>query len=161
MPVWQELRGLNSSAVASGLFSDNKLSKNTYPDLQHYTVNEYINKLPGYSAQNNTFTFMIVFLYILTMQKISHYAVMRAQGIPACHLIIATVTQSIFLMVCGVIGGILLTLITSVAIPMSVPVIMNWPLISLMAVGLIVLGMIGSLLPVRMIIKIDPVQALN
>ena len=64
-------------------------------------------------------------------------------------------------MVCGVIGGILLTLITSVAIPMSVPVIMNWPLISLMAVGLIVLGMIGSLLPVRMIIKIDPVQALN
>ncbi len=44
---------------------------------------------------------------------------------------------------------------------MSVPVIMNWPLISLMAVGLIVLGMIGSLLPVRMIIKIDPVQALN
>ena len=64
-------------------------------------------------------------------------------------------------MISGVIGGILLTLITSVAIPMSVPVIMNWPLISLMAVGLIVLGMIGSLLPVRMIIKIDPVQALN
>ena len=95
------------------------------------------------------------------MQKISHYAVMRAQGIPARHLILATVTQSIFLMISGVIGGILLTLLTSVAIPMSVPVIMNWPLISLMAVGLIVLGMIGSLLPVRMIIKIDPVQALN
>lgn len=64
-------------------------------------------------------------------------------------------------MISGVIGGIILTLLTSVAIPMSVPVIMNWPLISLMAVGLIVLGMIGSLLPVRMIIKIDPVQALN
>ena len=64
-------------------------------------------------------------------------------------------------MINGVIGGILLTLLTSVAIPMSVPVIMNWPLISLMAVGLIVLGMIGSLLPVRMIIKIDPVQALD
>ncbi|OTA56208.1 ABC transporter permease [Limosilactobacillus reuteri] len=165
LPVWRDLRGLNSSAVASGLFSDHQLSKSTYPDLQHYTVNEYINKLPGYSAQNNTFTFMIgflmVILYILTMQKISHYAVMRAQGIPARHLILATVTQSIFLMINGVIGGILLTLLTSVAIPMSVPVIMNWPLISLMAVGLIVLGMIGSLLPVRMIIKIDPVQALD
>ncbi|OTA77730.1 ABC transporter permease [Limosilactobacillus reuteri] len=165
LPVWRDLRGLNSSAVASGLFSDHQLSKSTYPDLQHYTVNEYINKLPGYSAQNNTFTFMIgflmFFLYILTMQKISHYAVMRAQGIPARHLILATVTQSIFLMINGVIGGILLTLLTSVAIPMSVPVIMNWPLISLMAVGLIVLGMIGSLLPVRMIIKIDPVQALD
>lgn len=173
LSAWRELRGLNNSAVASGIFSDQNLSKNAYPSLQHYTVSEYINKLPGYSAQNNTFTFMIgflmvisliviaVFLYILTMQKLSHYAVMRAQGIPARHLILATVFQSIFLMVCGVVGGIVLTLVTSIVIPMSVPVIMNWPLISLMAVGLVILGMIGSLLPVRMIMKIDPVQALN
>ena len=47
LPVWRELRGLNSSAIASGLFSDHNLSKSSYPDLQHYTVNEYINKLPG------------------------------------------------------------------------------------------------------------------
>lgn len=173
LPAWRELRGLNDSVVASGIFSNHQLSKNTYSDLQHYTANEYINKLPGYSAQNSTFTFMIgflmaisliviaVFLYILTMQKLSHYAVMRAQGIPARHLIIATVTQSIFLMICGVAGGIILTLITKVAVPMSVPVVMNWPLVSLMAIGLIVLGMIGSLLPVRMILKIDPVRALN
>ena len=164
LPVWRELRGLNSSAVASGLFSDHKLSKSSYPALQHYTVNEYINKLPGYSAQNNTFTFMIGFLMVISLIVIAvflYILTMRAQGIPARHLILATVTQSIFLMISGVIGGIILTLLTSVAIPMSVPVIMNWPLISLMAVGLIVLGMIGSLLPVRMIIKIDPVQALN
>ena len=102
-----------------------------------------------------------VFLYILTMQKISHYAVMRAQGIPARHLILATITQSVILMVCGVLGGILLTFITKLVIPTSVPVIMNWPIIALMAVGLIILGMIGSLLPVRMIVKIDPVKALN
>src|SRR5699024_2820144 len=142
LPVWRELRGLNSSAVASGLFSDNKLSKNTYPDLQHYTVNEYINKLPVYSAQNNTFNFMIGFLivisliviscllYMLIIQIIIYYSVIRSQRIPVRNLIIATVTQTIFLMVCGVIGGILLALITSVAIPMSVSVIMNWPLIS-------------------------------
>ena len=67
LPVWRDLRGLNSSAVASGLFSDHQLSKSTYPDLQHYTVNEYINKLPGYSAQNNTFTFMIGFLMVISL----------------------------------------------------------------------------------------------
>ena len=171
--VWRALRGLNSEAVASGIFSYHNLGKDAYPKLQHYTAKEYISKLPGYSAQNNTFTFMIgflmvisliviaVFLYILTMQKISHYAVMRAQGIPARHLVLATITQSIVLMISGVLGGILLTFVTKLVVPMSVPVIMNWPIIALMAVGLIVLGMLGSLLPVRMIIKIDPARALN
>ncbi|MBD5806279.1 ABC transporter permease [Limosilactobacillus walteri] len=173
LSTWRNLRGVNNQVVASGVFSDQRLSKNDYPKLEHYPVKEFINKLPGYSAQNNTFTFMIgflmvisliviaVFLYILTMQKISHYAVMRAQGIPARHLILATITQSVILMVCGVLGGILLTFITKLVIPTSVPVIMNWPIIALMAVGLIILGMIGSLLPVRMIVKIDPVKALN
>lgn len=173
LSTWREMRGLNDNAVASGIFADEKLSKNEYPKLQHYTVDQYINKLPGYSAQNNTFTFMIgflmvisliviaVFLYILTMQKISHYAVMRAQGIPARHLILATVTQSIILMVAGVIGGIILTVLTKLTVPMSVPVIMNWPVVGLMAIGLIILGLAGSLLPVRMILKIDPVKALQ
>lgn len=173
LATWRQLRGLNDQAVASGIFSDQQLNKSAYPELQHYTANQYINKLPGYSAQNNTFTFMIaflmvisliviaVFLYILTMQKISHYAVLRAQGIPARHLILATVTQSVILMVAGVLGGIILTLVTKIAVPMSVPLIMNWPLVSLMALALVVLGMVGSLLPVRMILKIDPVKALN
>ncbi|MBB1079624.1 ABC transporter permease [Limosilactobacillus sp. STM2_1] len=173
LSAWRNIRGVNNQAVASGVFSDRQLSKESYPKLEHYSVKEFINKLPGYSAQNNTFTFMIgflmvisliviaVFLYILTMQKISHYAVMRAQGIPARHLVLATITQSVILMVCGVLGGILLTFITKLVIPTSVPVIMNWPIIALMAVGLVALGMIGSLLPVRMIVKIDPVKALN
>ena len=51
--------------------------------------------------------------------------------------------------------------VTKLAIPMSVPVVMNWPLVVLMAAGLIILGMVGALLPVRMIVKIDPVKALN
>jgi putative ABC transport system permease protein len=173
LSTWRELRGLNSQAVASGVFSDKDLNKKAYPKLQHYTAEQFINKLPGYSAQNNTFAFMIgflmvisliviaVFLYILTMQKISHYAVMRAQGIPARHLVLATITQSIMLMVGGILGGLVLTLVTKLAIPMSVPVVMNWPLVILMAAGLIILGMVGALLPVRMIVKIDPVKALN
>lgn len=173
LSTWRDLRGLNKQVLASGIFSDKQVSHKTYPQLQHYTVNQFINKLPGYSAESGTFAFMIaflmvislvviaVFLYILTMQKISHYAVMRAQGIPARHLVFATVSQSIILMVVGVLGGILLTLLTKIIVPMTVPVVINWSLVALMAICLIVLGMIGALLPVRMIIKIDPVKALN
>lgn len=173
LSTWRELRGLNDQVIASGLFSDQQISHKEYPKLQHYTVKEFINKLPGYSAESGTFAFMIgflmvislvviaVFLYILTMQKISHYAVMRAQGIPARHLVLATLSQSVILMVVGVLGGLVLTLLTKTVLPMTVPVVINWSLVALMAICLIILGMVGALLPVRMIMKIDPVKALN
>lgn len=173
LSTWRDLRGLNPNVVASGIFADKAVKANVYPKLDHYSVQQFINKLPGYTAQNNTFTFMIaflmiisvviiaVFLYILTMQKMSHYAVMRAQGIPARHLVLATLTQSIILMISGVLGGLLLTFITKLVIPMTVPVLINWPIILLMAISLVALGLVGSLLPVRMILKIDPVKALN
>lgn len=38
---------------------------------------------------------------------------------------------------------------------------MNWPLILGLSLVMIVLGILGALLPVQMIIKIDPVKALN
>lgn len=102
-----------------------------------------------------------VFLYILTMQKLPNYAVLRAQGIPARQLIATTIHQAVILMFSGVIGGLVLTIVTAWSIPMTVPLVLEWPLIALMTVVLILLGVVGALLPVRMILKIDPVRALN
>lgn len=171
--TWRQLRGLTSQAVASGIVSNQPESTSHFKGLAHYSVKKFINLLPGYSAQNKTFAFMIgflmiisliviaVFLYILTMQKIPNYAVLRAQGIPAKHLINATLAQAALLMIFGIIGGILLTWVTQLLLPTSVPILMDWPLIGGLGVTLVVLGMIGALLPVRMIVRIDPVKALN
>lgn len=102
-----------------------------------------------------------VFLYILTMQKMSNYAVLRAQGIPARHLVNATLAQAAILMLAGVIGGVIFTWITQLLLPTTVPIMMNWPVIAGIGLILVVLGMLGALLPVRMILKIDPVRTLN
>jgi hypothetical protein len=56
---------------------------------------------------------------------------------------------------------LLLTLLTTWLMPMTVALVLDWPLIALMVVVLIILGVLGALLPVRMILKIDPVRALN
>lgn len=171
--TWRELKGVNNTVVASGIFSDQKQSKNAYPQLAHYTAKKFIDKLPGYRAQNTTFVFMIaflmvisliivaVFLYILTMQKLSHFAVLRAQGVPSKHLVGATLAQAVILVLIGDLGGITLTEITSLILPTEVPILMNWPLILGLSLVMIVLGILGALLPVQMIIKIDPVKALN
>jgi putative ABC transport system permease protein len=170
---WQQLKGVNDQVIASGVITDRPESAKSFDQLNHYSVKDFIQKLPGYTAQNNTFTFMIaflmvislviiaVFLYILTMQKMSNYAVLRAQGIPARHLVNATLAQAAILMLAGVIGGVIFTWITQLLLPTTVPIMMNWPVIVGIGLVLVVLGMLGALLPVRMILKIDPVRALN
>lgn len=171
--TWRQLKEVDSLVVASGIFSDETQTASEEPKLAHYTVKEFINKLPGYRAQSTTFLFMIsflmvisliiiaVFLYILTMQKMAHFAVLRAQGVPAKHLISSTLAQAVILILVGDIGGIVLTELTSLLLPTTVPILMNWPLILGLSVVMIVLGMLGALLPVRLILKIDPVKALN
>ena len=64
-------------------------------------------------------------------------------------------------MAAGICGGLLLTLLTTWLMPTTVALVLDWPLIALLVVVLIILGVLGALLPVRMILKIDPVRALN
>lgn len=172
LSTWRQLRGLNNQVIASGIVS--KTAKTAhFSKLAAYPKEKFINKLPGYSAQNSTFSFMIgflmiislaviaVFLYILTMQKIPNYAVLRAQGIPAKYLVQSTIAHAAILMISGTVGGLILTVLTQVALPNGVPMLMNWKVVVALAVGLVALGMVGALLSVRMIIKIDPVRAMN
>lgn len=171
LKTWQQLKGTNGQYIAGGIFSDQKTS-NQHPQLAKYNVHEFIQKLPGYSAQNTTFEFMIgflmvisliviaVFLYILTMQKLPEYAVLRAQGIPVKTLTGATFAQATLLMVMGVVISLVVTLITELLIPQAVPMLINWPVTILVGISLIILGAIGALLPVRIITKINPLDAI-
>lgn len=173
LATWRQLRGVTPQVIASGIIANQSEKPGRFGKLGHYSVNQFIQKLPGYAAENSTFIFMIgflmvisliiiaVFLYILTMQKMPNYAVLRAQGIPTRYLVATTIHQAVLLMVSGILGGLVLTLITTWLMPMTVPLVLDWPLIVTMAIVLVLLGVVGALLPVRMILKIDPVRALN
>lgn len=173
LSTWKTLRGVQPQVVASGIVANQPEGKGRFSKLAHYTSQQFIQKLPGYAAENSTFAFMIgflmiislviiaVFLYILTMQKMPNYAVLRAQGIPTRYLVATTIHQAVLLMVSGIAGGLLLTLITAWLMPMTVPLVLNWSVIGILSIVLVLLGVIGALLPVRMILKIDPVRALN
>lgn len=171
--TWQALKGTGPQFVASGIWADQKVSNSRQNKLAHYDVKKFIKKLPGYTAQNTTFEFMIgfllmisliviaIFLYILTMQKEAQYAVLRAQGIPAGFIVWSIIAQSVILMVSGVIVATLLAVGTSLAMPSTVPFMIMWPQTMLLDLALLIVGIVGSLLPVRMILKIDPVDALQ
>lgn len=170
---WKKLRQGMPTLRASAIVSRNPDYKYNYQNCKTYPIDQFIKKLPGYTAQNMTFELMIgflyvisliiiaVFLYILTMQKMHNYAVMRAQGIPSSTLVKATISQALILVLAGLIIGLIATMITIKVLPAAVPISFTPKIILTGTIGLLVTAIIGSLIPVRSILKVDPAQAIG
>lgn len=173
MATWKKLKITIPNVKTSAIISQNPNYKFNHDDAKTYGIQTVINKLPGYTAQNMTFELMIgflfvisliivaVFLYILTMQKLHNFAVMRAQGIPSKTLVGATISQSIILMAAGVIIALLGMWFTAVMLPAAVPMNFSPTIMIVGTVGMLLMGIIGSLIPVRSILKVDPAQAIG
>lgn len=173
MATWKKLKVTMPNVKTSAIISQNSNYKFNHKNAKTYDIKTVINKLPGYSAQNMTFELMIgflfvisliivaVFLYILTMQKLHNFAVMRAQGIPSKTLVNATISQSIILMASGVIVALLAMWLTAVLLPAAVPMNFSPAIMVVGTVGMLLMGIIGSLIPVRSILKVDPAQAIG
>ena len=173
LSAWPELKSVTPNFVASALITKNNNYSVPSSGLGSYSKQTLIDNLPGYSAQNKTFTFMIaflmvisliviaVFLYIITIQKLPNFAVLRVQGISNKFLIKNTINQSLILVISGLAIGALLAMITAIAIPNSVPMSFNIPLLGLVSLGLIITSVLGSLIPVQTILHIDPVKAIS
>lgn len=173
LSAWQTISNLNPNLAANALVTRSNNYQVKDNNLKKYPVATFINNLPGYTAQNMTFEFMIgflmiisliviaIFLYIITNQKLPNYAVLKAQGIPAKTLIWSTIAQSLILVLSGILIGACLTWLTSLFIPEAVPMTFNLPVLSAVALGLLLTSIIGSILPIRTIIKIDPVKVIG
>ena len=170
---WKKQRQGMPTLEASAIISRNNHYKYNYKNSKTYPIDQFIKKLPGYTAQNMTFELMIgflyiisliiiaVFLYILTMQKMHNYAVMRAQGISSSTLVKATVSQAIILVLTGLIIALAAMFVTVKVLPAAVPVSFTPEIILTGTVGLLLTAIIGSLIPIRSILKVDPAQAIG
>lgn len=168
----QQVRGAVGT-VASAVVSKRAGYTNPASGTKTYDTQQVIEKLPGYSAQNLTFGMMIgflmvislviiaVFLYILTMQKLPNYAVLRAQGIPSGVLVRATIGQSLLLVVAGLVIAALFTIGTAAILPAAVPMAFDLPLLTAVGAGLLVMALLGSLIPVRAVLHVDPVSVIG
>ncbi|MDF7626802.1 ABC transporter permease [Lactobacillaceae bacterium L1_55_11] len=169
---WNSIKGVNSNFVASGLVAKQTIHTKD-SNLQVLNLSQLFDKMPGYSAQNSTFTFMIaflviisvvivaIFLYILTVQKLQNFAVLRAQGVPSRYLIQNTLAETILIMLIAVITSMVLALLTSLVIPSAVPMYFDFNLIGLTGLGVTVMGILGAIIPIRIIAKIDPVTVIG
>ena len=141
--------------------------------FQKVSIADFINELPGYSAQILTFGLMIgflivisaiiigIFMYVLTIQKTPIFGIMKAQGISNGIIGISVLSQTFLLSLVGSILGLVGTWGTSLVLPSAVPFLGNGRYYSIIFVSLIIFSLVGTLFSVLAIRKIDPLKAIG
>lgn len=160
---------INGYIIRDKNFADIKVDK----DFEVIDNATFIENLPGFTEQNLTLNLMIyflfaisafilaIFLYVLTIQKISIFGVMKAEGISSKYLANSVISQTLILSVMGVVLGFAFTVITGLFLPPAVPVAFNYLDMFIYSIVLIVVAVLGALFSVRTITKIDPLEAIG
>lgn len=152
------------------------LFDDTNPDLSSDydvdTIGDFIEEVPGYSAQNLTFGLMIgfliviaaivlgVFLYIITIQKQQTFGIMKIQGISNGYISRSVIIQTLLVSLIGLAIGLGLTYLTDYFLPRSVPFKSNTEFYLIISLLILVTSQIGAIFSVRSVSKIDPLDVI-
>ena len=165
---------MNKNLVNAIVIKDKKWNDLSAPKNTEIIETEtFIEKLPGYTEQNLTVTYMIyflfvisaaivaIFLYVLTVQKISMFGLMKAQGISSAYLARSVIAQTFILALIGVVAGFGLSLLAGTFLPAAVPIMFDIPTMIIYGLILIVVAILGAVISVWTIIRIDPLEAIG
>lgn len=176
--VTAEVSGMTSmrdAATISAVVTKHNAGKFAYDDtvMSWQSIRDFTFTLPGYSAQVATFGTMIgflifiasfmlaIFIYILTIQKKSLFGILKAEGVPNRYISRSVKAQIVILVVLGMAVGVTLTLLTGWGLAGKVPFLVQ-PLFFLAITTLFLLcAAIGGIASVRVVTKIDPVEAIG
>lgn len=180
IPTYQEIRYEQQDQTPAGRISafvvkSDSLDNVSVDDdnLRLYSIDEYVQELPGYMAQVLTFALMIgfliviaavvigIFMYVLTVQKSSLFGVMKAQGISTSYIAKSVLAQTFILALLGVGLGLILTIGTAIFLPSTVPFEGNLYFMLIISVLMIVFALLGAFFSVRTVAKIDPIEAIG
>lgn len=171
---WQEYRygSLNTPNIFSGVIIRGN-SKTLPSNLNMMLIDDYINTLPGYTAQVLTFSTMIIFLiiivavvlgifiYVLTIQKTSIFGVMKAQGISNFYIGSSVVFQTLLLVGLGILFGLILTLLSGFFLADIIPFAINILFYLIITLAFFIFAVFGALFSVKAVLNIDPLEAIG
>ena len=155
-----------------GTINGNKAIEVAGDGLLQLNTDEVIKSIPGYSAQKSVFAGMIgalvlitslvigIFIYIITIQKLGLYGIMRAQGIKVKDIVSALFWQILILSSVGVGTALLAVLGTKYIIPKTLFFEVNWLAYLILSISIILVSLIGGLISLPKILKISPIKAI-
>jgi putative ABC transport system permease protein len=142
-------------------------------NVETATLNEAIQALPGYSAQQSTlntqgaFTLFIGvlviggFFQIQILQKVSQIGVLKAIGTDNPIIGGAAVIQIVVVTIIGVAIGGIMTFLFSLTFPPTIPIVFNGTTSAIAIAALLLIGPLGGLVSIRYAVRIEPLKALG
>lgn len=134
---------------------------------------EIIESVPGYSAEQSTFTMMRAFLlvigtfiltaffYLFTLQKLPELGILKAIGLSPRIIGRALLFQVIAIVSSAVAASIGIMYIADVVIPSSMPFTVDIGHVSLFGSMFIILSILGALLPLWKLRQIDAIEIIG
>lgn len=129
--------------------------------------------IPGYKEEQGSLLMMIVFLfvigaivlavfyYVMTIQKINQFGVLKAIGSKTSYLAKNIIAQVLYLTFASLVISITLTYVLSFMLPSSLPFVISIQLIVGCSVLFLLVAVIGSLLSLYRVAKIDAIEAIG
>lgn len=187
--TWDEVRPQSGIGPKNGELVTNVVAVKlrdpaTAQDVAHRIQSEVANvevadlrtsyeSIPGYKVQQSTLNtqqaFVLLigvlivggFFQIQMLQKIPQIGVLKAIGASNLTVAAAAVLQIVLVSTFGVFAGGLATLLLSIAMPATTPIVFNGPSILFAILALLSIGPLGGLVTVRLAVRVEPLAALG
>ena len=162
--TWQPQAIITSQAVTADDLSEQLMVSNKQ---------QIINKIPGYTATNmilKTMTWVLliasaailgVFFYILALQKLKQFGVLKAIGMSIGEITRIQLSQVGILSIIGIGIGLGLALALTPFLPVSMPFYMKAEDNAVISVSFIVISIICGALSLLKIKKVDPIEVIG
>lgn len=169
-----DLKGNHIALIAYDNLNSNQ--KNQINDLENVKVipqSDLMDAIPSYNAEQQPLNLMIVFLfvisaivitaffYVMTIQKTSQFGILKAIGTKNKQLISSLMIQILIITLIGVALAIAIILGLNTVMPVTMPFYLNTNLMLLMVGVFIVVSLIGAVLSLIKVMKIEPLEAIG
>lgn len=137
------------------------------------TKDDVVAQIPGYSAEQSSLNMMLSFLiviavfvlgaffYIMTIQKVQQFGILKAIGAKSRSLISSTMLQVFVLSVTSIALAALFAYLLPALMTAGMPFVFDPAVVLTYSAALLAVSLFGALVSTISIVKADPIQAMG
>lgn len=148
-------------------------SSQEFTGLQSFSNKDFLNTIPSYNAEQMSLNMIVwflvvisgmlfaIFFYMMNVQKIGLYGILKAIGIKTSTLFKIMWTQMLVITVIALIISISLSQVFNMIAPEGMPFYLSFETTAQLSIVFLIIGFIGSTLSGIQIKKTEPLQAIQ